>query len=50
MILGYLDAGVGATWTPVTDLVVVIHPLNYNFVFADNDAVLRILFRCEDRC
>ncbi len=36
---GYLDAGVGATWTPVTDLVVVIHPLNYNFVFADNDAV-----------
>lgn len=34
---GYLDLGVGATWTPVTDLVVVIHPLNYNFVFADND-------------
>ena len=36
---GYLDLGIGATWTPVTDLVVVIHPLNYNFVFADNDAV-----------
>jgi hypothetical protein len=36
---GYLDLGVGATWTPITDLVVVIHPLNYNFVFADNDAV-----------
>ena len=35
---GYLDLGVGATWTPVKDLVVVIHPLNYNFVFADNDA------------
>ena len=34
---GYLDLGVGATWTPVQDLVVVIHPLNYNFVFADND-------------
>lgn len=31
---GYLDLGVGATWTPLTDLVVVIHPLNYNFVFA----------------
>ncbi|VAW13572.1 FIG00652665: hypothetical protein [hydrothermal vent metagenome] len=35
---GYLDFGVGATWTPITDLVVVIHPLNYNFVFAKNDA------------
>jgi len=30
---------VGATWTPITDLVVVIHPLNYNFVFSNNDAV-----------
>ncbi len=36
---GYLDIGVGFTWMPVTDLVVVIHPLNYNFVFADNDSV-----------
>lgn len=35
---GYLDLGVGATWTPLTDLVVVIHPLNYNFIFAKNDA------------
>ncbi len=34
---GYLDLGVGVTWTPITDLVVVIHPLNYNFVFAKND-------------
>jgi len=31
---GYLDVGVGATWTPVKDLIVVIHPLNYNFVFS----------------
>ncbi len=35
---GFLDLGIGATWTPITDLVVVIHPLNYNFVFAKNDA------------
>ncbi len=35
---GYLDLGVGATWTPITDMVVVIHPLNYNFVFAKDDA------------
>lgn len=38
---GYLDFGVGFTWTPITDLVVVIHPLNYNFVFAENDAVFQ---------
>ncbi|MGJ8591626.1 MAG: DUF3078 domain-containing protein [Aquaticitalea sp.] len=36
---GYLDVGVGVTWTPIENLIVVIHPLNYNFVFADNDAV-----------
>ncbi len=36
---GYLDLGVGATWTPITNLVVVVHPLNYNFVFADDDTI-----------
>ena len=36
---GFLDLGIGATWTPLENLVVVIHPLNYNFVFAENDAV-----------
>ncbi len=36
---GYLDLGVGATWTPINNLIVVIHPLNYNFVFSDLDAV-----------
>ncbi len=36
---GYLDLGVGATWTPIENLVVVIHPLNYNFVFADDDTI-----------
>ena len=36
---GYLDVGVGATWTPIENLIVVVHPLNYNFVFAENDAV-----------
>jgi len=38
---GYLDVGVGGTWTPNQYLVVVIHPLNYNFVFAENDAVFQ---------
>ena len=36
---GYLDLGVGATWTPAKNLVVVIHPLNYNFVFSSGDTV-----------
>jgi hypothetical protein len=36
---GYLDLGVGFTWTPITDLVVVVHPLNYNFVFADDSTI-----------
>ncbi|WP_040279676.1 DUF3078 domain-containing protein [Psychroserpens damuponensis] len=36
---GYLDIGIGATWTPIENLIVVVHPLNYNFVFADNDNI-----------
>jgi hypothetical protein len=36
---GYLDLGVGSTWTPVADLVVVIHPLNYNFVFSKGETI-----------
>ena len=32
---GYLDIGTGATWTPAGNLVVVVHPLNYNFVFSE---------------
>ena len=35
---GYLDLGVGFTWTPMSELVVVIHPLNYNFVFSDGSS------------
>ena len=36
---GYLDLGVGATWLPVENMVVVVHPLNYNFVFSSQDNV-----------
>ncbi|WP_373075707.1 DUF3078 domain-containing protein [Zeaxanthinibacter enoshimensis] len=36
---GYLDLGVGGTWTPLDNLVVVIHPLNYNFVFSSGDNI-----------
>ncbi|WP_019670974.1 DUF3078 domain-containing protein [Eudoraea adriatica] len=41
---GYLDLGVGATWTPVKDLFVVIHPLNYNFVFSSGDTIFESSF------
>jgi len=36
---GYLDIGAGVTWTPTSNLVVVMHPGNYNFVFSDGDTV-----------
>ncbi len=37
---GTLDLGVGVTWTPpVNDLVVVIHPLNYHFAFSGIDGL-----------
>jgi hypothetical protein len=36
---GYLDFGVGMTWTPTSNLVVVMHPGNYNFVFSSGDTV-----------
>ena len=35
---GFLDLGVGGTWTPLPELLVVIHPANYNFVFSDGDS------------
>ena len=36
-----MDLGVGFTWTPISNFVAVVHPLNYNFVFADNDAIFQ---------
>lgn len=31
---GVLDIGVGGTWTPSSNLVVVVHPLNYHVAFS----------------
>jgi len=31
---GVLDIGVGVTWTPSSNLVVVVHPLNYHVAFS----------------
>jgi len=41
---GYLDLGVGFTWTPIENLVVVIHPANYNFVFSSGDTIFESSF------
>lgn len=35
---GFLDIGVGFTWTPTKRLVVVMHPGNYNIVFSKGDS------------
>ncbi len=44
---GYLDLGVGATWTPITNMVVVFHPLNYNIVMADSDVNYESSLGCK---
>lgn len=36
---GFLDLGVGFTWTPINKLVVVIHPANYNIVFSKGNSI-----------
>lgn len=36
---GYLDVGTGITWRPVTNLNVVVNPINYNFVFSSGDDI-----------
>ena len=36
---GFLDVGVGFTWTPYNNLVVVINPANYNFVFSNGNSI-----------
>ncbi len=33
---GILDLGVGATWTPFDNFIVVIHPLNYHIIMGDD--------------
>jgi hypothetical protein len=34
---GYLDMGVGFTYTPMKNMVWVLHPLNYNFIFSKDE-------------
>ena len=41
---GYLDLGLGATWKPLSDLVVTVNPINYNFVFSNEDSIFESSF------
>jgi hypothetical protein len=36
---GFLDFGIGFTWTPTSRLVVVMHPGNYNAIFSSGESV-----------
>lgn len=36
---GFLDFGLGFTWTPTSQLVVVMHPGNYNAIFSSSESV-----------
>ena len=36
---GYLDLGIGGTWTPIENLIIVVHPINFNFVFSEGESV-----------
>jgi hypothetical protein len=44
---GYLDLGAGGTWTPIKDLIVVVHPLDYNFVFSTGAYDFKSTFGCK---
>ncbi|WP_031426412.1 DUF3078 domain-containing protein [Flavimarina sp. Hel_I_48] len=36
---GYLDLGLGGTWTPLDNLTVTVNPLNYNIVFSQGENI-----------
>ena len=44
---GYLDLGVGVTYTPIKNMVLVFHPLNYNFIFSKADDTFTPSLGCK---
>lgn len=44
---GYLDLGVGLTYTPMKNMIIVFHPLNYNFIFAKDDSKFTPSLGCK---
>ncbi|MBL0023879.1 MAG: DUF3078 domain-containing protein [Saprospiraceae bacterium] len=44
---GYFDLGVGFTYTPAKNMIFVIHPINYNFVFSKDNANFTSSLGCK---
>lgn len=44
---GYLDLGVGLTYTPINNMVIVFHPLNYNFIFTKDENMFTPSLGCK---
>jgi len=44
---GYFDLGVGVTYTPTKNLVLVFHPINYNFIFSKDDSKFTPSLGCK---
>lgn len=44
---GYLDMGLGFTYTPINNMVFVFHPLNYNFIFAKESNEFKSSLGCK---
>jgi hypothetical protein len=44
---GYLDIGVGATWTPISNLTAVFHPINYQYIFQKEGRAFQSSLGCK---
>jgi len=44
---GYLDIGVGVTYTPIKNMVLVFHPINYNYIFSKDDTQFTPSLGCK---
>lgn len=44
---GYADIGVGATYTPIKNMVIVFHPLNYNLIFSNEETEFTSSLGCK---
>lgn len=44
---GYLDIGAGVTYTPIKNMVLVFHPLNYNYIFSKSDNTFTSSLGCK---
>jgi Protein of unknown function (DUF3078) len=43
----YLDLGAGITYTPMKNMILVFHPINYNFIFAKDESKFTPSLGCK---